>query len=79
MNKQLIVVEIEKHGTMKIYENEKLIKKIDRVEIGKNGVSDKTYEGSVTTPLGKFNLGIAFGTHDLSVNYPYIKTTENTG
>ena len=77
MNNQLIVVEIGHKNIMKIYENNQLIKEINHVEIGKNGVSTHTYEGSVTTPLGEFNLGIAFGTHDLKINYPYIKTNEN--
>ena len=74
---QLIIVEIGKINIMKIYEDDKLIKEINHVEIGKNGVSEKTYEGSITTPLGKFNLGIAFGTHDLNINYPYIKIKDN--
>lgn len=77
MNNQLIVVEIGNTNTMKIYEGSNLIKKINHVEIGKNGVSNHTYEGSVTTPLGQFNLGIAFGTHDLNISYPYIKTSVN--
>ena len=77
MNNQLIVVEIGNTNTMKIYEGSNLIKEINHVEIGKNGVSNHTYEGSVTTPLGQFNLGIAFGTHDLNISYPYIKTSVN--
>ena len=77
MNNQLIVVEIGNTNTMKIYEGSNLIKKINHVEIGKNGVSNHTYEGSVTTPLGQFNLDIAFGTHDLNISYPYIKTSVN--
>ena len=74
---QLIIVEIGEKNTMKILEDDKLIKKIDHVEIGKNGISDYTYEGSMTTPLGLFNLGIAFGTHDLNIDYPYIKINKN--
>ena len=74
---QLIIVEIGKKNTMKIFEDDKLIKKIDHVEIGKNGISDYTYEGSMTTPLGLFNLGIAFGIHDLNIDYPYIKINKN--
>ena len=75
--KQLIVVEIGKENIMKVYENDKMVKEIKHVEIGKNGVSNNTYEGSITTPLGQFNLGIAFGTHDLNIKYPYIKITDN--
>ena len=74
---QLIVVEISNKNTMKIYEDDKLIKNINHVEIGKNGVNKHTYEGSMTTPLGQFNLGIAFGTHNLNINYPYIKINKN--
>ena len=75
--KQLIVVEIGKENIMKVYENDKMVKEIKHVEIGKNGVSNNTYEGSITTPLGQFDLGIAFGTHDLNIKYPYIKITDN--
>ena len=74
---QLIIVEIGKKNTMKIFEDDKLIKKIDHVEIGKNGISDYTYEGSMTTPLGLFNLGIAFGIYNLNIDYPYIKINKN--
>ena len=77
MNNQLIIIEVGNTNIMKIYEENNLIKEINHVEIGKNGVSNHTYEGSVTTPLGKFNLGIAFGTYDLNINYPYIKISSN--
>ena len=77
MNKQLIIVEIGKQNTMTIYENDKLIKQINHVEIGKNGASESIHESSIKTPLGNFNLGIAFGTHDLKIDYPYIKINEN--
>ena len=77
MNNQLIIIEVGNTNIMKIYEGSNLIKEINHVEIGKNGVSNHTYEGSVTTPLGKFNLGIAFGTHDLNINYPYIKISSS--
>ena len=74
---QLIVVEIGNRNTMKLYKDDKLIKNINHVEIGKNGVNKHTYEGSMTTPLGQFNLGIAFGIHNLNINYPYIKINKN--
>ena len=77
MNKQLIIVEIGKQNTMTIYENDKLIKQINHVEIGKNGASESIHESSIKTPLGIFNLGIAFGTHELKIDYPYIKINEN--
>lgn len=74
---QLIIVEIGKQNTMQIFEDDKLIKEINHVEIGKNGVSEITEEGSWKTPLGLFNLGIAFGIHDLNIDYPYIKINDN--
>ena len=77
MNNQLIVVEIGNINTMKIYEDGNLIKEINHVEIGKNGASENIHESSIKTPLGHFNLGIAFGTHDLNINYPYIKISSN--
>lgn len=77
MNNQLIIVELGIQNTMKLYEDGNLIKEINHVEIGKNGASEHIHESSVQTPLGMFDLGIAFGTHDLNIDYPYIKTTEN--
>ncbi len=74
---QLIIVEIGEKNTMKIFEDDKLIKKIDHVEIGKNGASKTINETSWKTPLGLFNLGIAFGIHDLNIDYPYIKINKN--
>lgn len=74
---QLIIVEIGEKNTMKIFEDDKLIKKIDHVEIGKNGASKTINETSWKTPLGFFNLGIAFGSHDLNIDYPYIKINKN--
>ena len=74
---QLIVVEIGKQNFMKIYDGSKLVKKIDYVEIGENGVSEYPYEGSMKTPLGTFKLGIAFGMHDLNISYPYVKINDN--
>lgn len=77
MLNQTIIVELGNKNIMQIYENDKLIKQINHVEIGKNGASENIHETSVKTPLGTFNLGIAFGTHNLNINYPYIKTNEN--
>lgn len=77
MLNQTIIVELGNKNIMQIYENGKLIKQINHVEIGKNGASENIHETSVKTPLGTFNLGIAFGTHNLNINYPYIKTNEN--
>ena len=31
--------------------------------IGKNGITNDKREGDGKTPIGKYNLGVAFGTH----------------
>jgi L,D-peptidoglycan transpeptidase YkuD (ErfK/YbiS/YcfS/YnhG family) len=48
--------------------------------IGKNGVTINKEEGDLKTPLGTFELGIAFGTHteeEVKTNLEYIKINEN--
>ena len=45
--------------------------------IGKNGITNDKREGDVKTPVGKYNLGIAFGTHDEVKFSNYIKINEN--
>lgn len=45
--------------------------------IGKNGITNDKREGDGKTPVGKYNLGIAFGTHDEVKFSNYIKTNEN--
>lgn len=81
MNKgQLLVVNVkEKPYTMEIFEDGKLILKIDEVWIGKNGVTlpEDAYEADGKTPLGLYNLGVSFGMHDLDISYPYIKVQDN--
>ena len=77
---QLLVVDVkEKSYTMAIFEGEKLIKNIDEVWIGRNGViePEKAIEGDDKTPLGLYNLGVGFGMHDLDLNYPYFKVQDN--
>ncbi|MBR3898373.1 MAG: L,D-transpeptidase family protein [Bacilli bacterium] len=58
-----------------VYLDDKLIKIIDDVRIGLNGVCDYNdmVEGGKRTPRGLYNLGVAFGRYDLNINYPYIK------
>ncbi|MBQ9011961.1 MAG: hypothetical protein IJ093_04865, partial [Bacilli bacterium] len=72
--KQLFIVDSQKR-TMEIKENDKTIKTIEDVWIGKNGTElpEKIVEFDQKTPLGLYNLGIAFGTEELNINYPYIK------
>lgn len=77
MNNQLIVVEVGCSNIMKIYEDGILLKVIDTVWIGKNGADEDIVEFDGKTPLGLFNLGVAFGIHDLDINYPYIKVLDN--
>lgn len=45
--------------------------------IGKNGITDNKKEGDGKTPIGKYNLGVAFGTHDEVKFDNYIKINEN--
>ena len=81
MNKgQLLVVNVkEKPYTMKIFDDGKLIREIDEVWIGKNGVTsfDDAIEGDYKTPVGLYNLGVGFGMHDLDIHYPYFKVHDN--
>ena len=74
---QLFVVDIE-NKMMEVYDDDKLVKSIADVWIGRNGVT--TFEDAIDfdekTPLGTFNLGVSFGIHDLNINYPYIKIDE---
>ena len=77
--KQLLIVDTSKK-TIHVYDNHKLIKVIKNVWIGKNGTAtfDKMFEGAMKTPLGLYNLGIAFGTNALKIKYPYIKIDEKS-
>ena len=45
--------------------------------IGKNGITNDKREGDGKTPIGKYNLGVAFGTHDNVKFSNYIKINEN--
>lgn len=80
MNKgQLLIVNIGKEKTIEVYEDGRLIKIINNVIIGKNGLTEANNkkEGDKKTPIGLFNLGISFGIHKLNINYPYIKIQDN--
>ena len=76
---QRFIVET-KAKKMFVMSGNNLVKIIDDVRFGKNGVCDfsKMKEGGNKTPLGKYNLGIAFGIHDLDIDYPYIKIDDNS-
>ena len=50
--------------------------------IGKNGFTKDLVEGDMKTPIGKFDLGIAFGIHerneiDMNEYIPYFKIQNN--
>ena len=50
--------------------------------IGKNGLSNDLVEGDMKTPIGEFDLGIAFGIHerckiDINEDIPYFKIHNN--
>ena len=76
---QLIIVNTSEKK-MFVYENKMLIKIINDVCIGKNGVANfkEAREGDGKTPLGLYNLGVSFGVHDLDIQYPYIKISSNS-
>ena len=53
-----------------------------KATIGKNGLTDNSVEGDMKTPIGEFDLGIAFGIHDrseisMNVDIPYFKIEKN--
>lgn len=75
---QLLIVNTD-NKTLEVYVDDKLIKVINDVWIGQNGVSEpeEMIEGNQKTPLGLYNLGVAFGTHNLDINYPYFKIKNN--
>lgn len=79
IQEQLVFVKTN-NNTAQIYlfEKRKLFLKIDEAYIGKNGASQIKIEGDLKTPLGLFDLGIAFGTEDLNIDYSYRKITENS-
>lgn len=76
---QLLVVD-SNSKKMEVYLDDKLVKIIDDVRIGLNGVCDydDMIEGGKRTPLGLYNLGVCFGIHDIDINYPYIKIDEGS-
>ncbi len=78
MSKQLFTIDVT-NRILEIYEDDILIKKIDNVWIGKNGyaLESDMVEGNEKTPLGLYNLGVAFGMHDLNISYPYFKIEDN--
>ena len=71
---KLIIVENNK---MFLYEKGILIKTLDDIHIGTNGLSNEKVEGDLCTPKGLYNIGFAFGTKKINVNYPYYIINDN--
>lgn len=69
---------IESNAILELYkDNLKLFE--TKAYIGKNGITNNKKEGDGKTPIGIFELGIAFGTHSKNeINYNnYIKINKN--
>ena len=77
--KQSLIV-YTKTKKMYVYEDLRLVRIIDNICLGKNGVAtyEQKSEGDLKTPLGTYNLGLSFGIEDLNIKYPYIKIDENS-
>ena len=46
--------------------------------VGMNGMADHTYEGDVTTPVGRYDLGLAFGIKsDPGTSLPWLDVTDD--
>ena len=66
----------ESEAILDFFENEaKLFS--TKAFIGKNGITNDKKEGDGKTPIGKYNLGVAFGTHNEVKFSNYIKINEN--
>lgn len=78
MSQIIYVKKQNKNAILKMYDNYKKI--IDTPAfIGKNGMTKLKKEGDNKTPIGEFELGITFGTHDIKVSeeIKYIKINKN--
>ena len=77
---QLIKVKVVEgsKGILEFIDDDKKIFEIEAF-LGRNGVTTNKKEGDLKTPIGSFNLGIAFGTHDIQkeIKMPYIQINEN--
>lgn len=77
-----IIVDTNENPSKLKFTNEKTSIETD-VLIGRNGVTSSKKEGDGKTPLGTFELGIVFGTHNKGEIYEYetsieyIKINEN--
>ena len=76
---QLFTVDTNSH-IMYVTEEDRLVRVINNVRIGENGTTtfEKAIEADRKTPLGLYDLGLAFGTHDMDIKYPYVKIDDNS-
>lgn len=72
---KLITIDCSRN-TIELYENDKLVKTLKEVAIGKNGLTNNKQEGDLCTPTGLYNLGFAFGTKEKDYEYPYYVLNE---
>ena len=75
--KNCILVKKENNQMYLIYKSLKV-----KATIGKNGLTNKLVEGNMKTPIGEFDLGIAFGIHErseinINEDIPYFKIQNN--
>ena len=75
--KNCILVKKENNQMCLIYKSLKA-----EATIGKNGLTNNLVEGGMRTPVGEFDLGIAFGKHErckinINENIPYFKIENN--
>ena len=77
---QLIKVKVvdDSKGILEFFDDKKKTFETEAF-LGRNGVTTNKKEGDLKTPIGSFNLGIAFGTHDIQkeIKMPYIQINEN--
>ena len=68
----------DSNGILEVFEGRKKVYETNCL-LGKNGVAMDKKEGDFKTPVGKFNLGLAFGTHnkDEFKNFDYQKLNRN--
>lgn len=71
------VVDVSK-GILKFFDDKKKIFETEAF-LGRNGVIANKKEGDLKTPIGTFNLGIAFGTHNIQkeLQIQYTQVNEN--
>lgn len=77
---QLIKVKVVEgsKGILEFIDDDKKIFEIEAF-LGRNGVTINKKEGDLKTPIGTFNLGIAFGMHDIQkeLKIPYIQINKD--